>query len=116
MTVFKYSVKFEPELPDNSTKMRRKLINANRDIIKDKYLGFFIYLGATCIYSLENCQTIPVLTAEIDLVEYKVSIEWVQCITKQDTGDLLSFMKQFFNSLLRRIKFKQIGKSYFNPA
>lgn len=28
---------------------------------------------------------------------------------------MMSFMKSFFNSLLRKIKFKQIGKSYFNP-
>ncbi len=75
--VFKYTVKFEPEIPDNSTRMRKKLINSNRDLIKDKYLGFFIYLGATCIYSLENCPQIPQLSAEIDGVEFKINIEWV---------------------------------------
>lgn len=75
--VFKYTVKFEPELPDNSDRMRKKLVNTNRAIIKEKYLGFFIYLGATCIYSLENCPQIPQLSAEIDSVEYKINIEWV---------------------------------------
>lgn len=104
--VFKYTVKFIPDIPDNSDRMRKKLINANRAIIKEKYLGFFIYLGTTCIYSLENCPQIPQLSAEIDGVEYKIDIEWVQCITKKDTGDMLSFMKTFFNSLLRKIKFK----------
>jgi len=104
--VFKYTIKFEPEIPDNSTKMRKKLVSLNRDVLKDKYLGFFIFLGDTCIYSLENCPEIPELQAELDGQTYKVKIEWVQCITKRDRGDLLAFLKTFFNSLLRRIKFK----------
>lgn len=55
------------------------------------------------------------MEAEIDDQKYKINIEWVQCISKKDTGDMLAFLKTFFNSLLRRIKFKQIGRSYFNP-
>ncbi len=64
--VFKYTVKFDPEIPDNSTRMRKKLISLNRLLIKEKYLGFFIFLGGTMIYSLENCPDIPELEAEID--------------------------------------------------
>jgi hypothetical protein len=45
--VFKYTVKFDPEIPDNSTRMRKKLISLNRTLIKEKYLGFFIFLGGT---------------------------------------------------------------------
>ena len=104
--VFKYTVKFEPEIPDNSNKMRNKVLNKNRDMIKEKYLGFYIFLGSTCIYSLQNCPEIPTLEAELDGVNYKVSIEWVQCISKEDTGDMLNFLKCFFNSMLRRIRFK----------
>ena len=29
---------------------------------------------------------------------------------------MLTFYKIFFNSLLRKIRYKQIGRSYFNPA
>jgi len=50
--VFKYTVKFEPEIPDNSSKMRNKILSKNRETIKEKYLGFYIFLGSTCIYSL----------------------------------------------------------------
>lgn len=53
--VFKYTVKFEPEIPDNSSKLRKKLVSLNRAQLKEKYLGFFIFLGGTQIYSLENC-------------------------------------------------------------
>jgi hypothetical protein len=113
--VFKYTVKFDPEIPDNSARMRKKLIGINRAILKEKYLSFFIFLGGTCIYSLENCPDIPELEAEVDGVTYKIQIEWVQCITMKDSGDMTAFLKTFFNSLLRHIKFKQIGRSYFNP-
>jgi hypothetical protein len=75
--VFKYTVKFEPEIPDNSTRMRKKLVSLNRALLKEKYLNFFIFLGGTCIYSLENCPDIPELEAEIDGVTFKIKIEWV---------------------------------------
>ena len=88
-------------------------MNAIREEIKSKYLGFFIFLGGGCLYSLENSPDIPTLTSTYD-VEYKVDIEWVQCIGEQDK-DMMVFMKVFFNSLLRKIKFKQIGRNYFNP-
>jgi len=39
----------------------------------------------------------------------------VQSISEQD-NDMLVFYKVFFNALLKRIKFKQIGRNFFNPA
>jgi aubergine-like protein len=38
----------------------------------------------------------------------------VQEIGEQDK-DMLVFFKVFFNSLLKKIKFKQIGRNHFNP-
>ena len=52
--VFKYSVKFDPEIPENSSKTRNKVINKVRQDLTDKYLNFFIFLGGSVIYSLEN--------------------------------------------------------------
>jgi aubergine len=112
--VFKYSVKFDPEIPENSSKTRNKVINQVRETLKSQYLGFFIFLGGSVIYSLENTLEIPDLEAVYDEVTYRVSISWVQAIGNQDK-DMLAFLKIFFNSMLKRIKFKQIGRNFFNP-
>ena len=113
--VFKYNVKFTPDIPDNSGKVRNKLVNQLRENLTANHLGFFIFLGGSCIYSLENSPEIPAMTASIDDVEYKIEISWVQCIAEAD-NDMLVFLKVFFNSMLRKIKFKQIGRNYFNPS
>jgi aubergine-like protein len=113
--VFKYNVKFTPDLPDNSKKPRNKLVNTVRQELSENFLGFFIFLGASCIYSLENVQEIPTMKATLDDVEYEIAISWVQCIAEQD-NDMLVFLKVFFNSLLKKIRFKQIGRNFFNPS
>jgi len=48
-------------------------------------------------------------------VTYKINVNWVQEIGEQDR-DMMVFFKIFFNSLLKKIKFKQIGRNHFNPA
>ena len=113
--VFKYNVKFTPDIPDNSKKCRNKLVNQLREQLSANYLGFFIFLGGSCIYSLENSPEIPEMKATIDEVEYTVEITWVQCIAEAD-NDMLVFLKVFFNSLLKKIRFKQIGRNFFNPG
>ena len=103
--VFKYNVKFTPDIPDNSKKCRNKLVNQLRESLSQTHLGFFIFLGGSCIYSLENSPEIPTQTATIDDVEYQIDITWVQCIAEQD-NDMLVFLKVFFNSMLKKIRFK----------
>jgi len=56
--VFKYSVKFTPDVPDNSKKIRSKVFNGIREKLKEN-LNFFIFLGGTCIYSIENTPELP---------------------------------------------------------
>ena len=57
--IFKYNVKFTPDIPDNSKKCRNKLVNQLRENLAATHLGFFIFLGGSCIYSLENSPEIP---------------------------------------------------------
>ena len=111
--IFKYSVKFTPELPDNSRKVRNKVINVVRKQIEEE-LHFFIFMG-TFIYSLENVPDMPKFVSEYEGIQYDIEISWVQCIGETDL-DMLQFYKIFFNSLLKKIKFKQIGRNFFNPS
>jgi len=73
--VNKYTVKFEPEIPDNSRALRKEVLKKLRDPIKEK-LEFFIDYGL-CVFSLKKVAELPVYTAEHDGVNYTVSIEWV---------------------------------------
>ncbi|CDW80416.1 macronuclear development protein 1 [Stylonychia lemnae] len=110
--IFKYTVKFTPEIPDNSRKIRNKVVNAIRSQLQE-YLGFFIFMG-NCLYSLENSPEIPKHKSEYDGISYELEINWVQYIGEMDS-DRLIFYKIFFNSLLKKIKYKQIGRNFFNP-
>jgi len=55
------------------------------------------------------------MKSEYDGQTYTIDITWVQSISEMD-NDMLVFYKVFFNALLKRIKFKQIGRNFFNPA
>eukprot|EP00347_Sterkiella_histriomuscorum_P022394 403330644 len=110
--IFKYAVKFSPELPDNSNKVRSKIVNKIRKDLHE-YLGFFIFMGG-CVYSLENCQDIPQFKSEFEEQPYVLDFIWVQHIGETD-NDKLIFYKIFFNSLLKKIRYKQIGRNFFNP-
>lgn len=81
--------------------------------MKEK-LEFFIDWG-TCIYSLRKCADLPVYEAEHEGAKFKVTIEWVQEVEPTDR-DHLVFLKIFFNSMMRGLKFETIGPKSFNSA
>lgn len=111
--VNKYTVKFEPEIPDNSKQLRKDVLKSVRDTIKEK-LEFFIDWGL-CLYSLRKCADLPTYNAEHEGQKYKISIEWVQIMEHTDR-DHMTFLKIFFNSMMRSLRFEQIGPKSFNPA
>ena len=111
--VNKYTVKFEPEIPDNSRSLRKEVLKKCRDAIKEK-LEFFIDYGLCC-FSLKKVAELPQYTAEHDGVNYTVTIEWVQVMEKTDR-DHMNFLKIFFNSMMRSLKFETIGQKSFNQA
>ena len=71
----KYTLKFEPDVPDNSRKVRGAIIKPIKDKIKE-YLDFFIDWG-NCIYSLKKQAEVPKFESEYEGVKYTVSIDWV---------------------------------------
>lgn len=111
--VNKYTVKFEPEIPDNSRAMRKEVLKKCRDKIKES-LEFYIDYGL-CVFSLKKVAELPVYTAEHDGTNYTVTIEWVQIMEKTDR-DHMNFLKIFFNSMMRSLKFETIGQKSFNQA
>lgn len=104
--VNKYTIKYDPEIPDNSKELRKNVLRSVRDKIKEK-LEFYIDWG-TCLYSLRKSADLPVFEAEHEGQKFKVTIEWVQIMEPTDR-DHLTFLKIFFNSMMRGLKFEQIG-------
>ena len=104
--VNKYTVKFEPEIPDNARANRKEVLKKCRDKIKE-HLEFYIDYGL-CVFSLKKVGELPVFEAEHEGTPYKVTIEWVQIMEKTDK-DHLNFLKIFFNSMMRSLKFETIG-------
>jgi hypothetical protein len=104
--VNKYTVKFEPEIPDNSRAMRKDVLKACRDKIKE-HLEFYIDYGL-CVFSLKKVAELPKFEGEFDGTKYGVTIEWVQVMEKTDK-DHMNFLKIFFNSMMRSLKFETIG-------
>lgn len=111
--VNKYTCKFEPEVPDNSRKLRNSIIRVVKDKIKE-HLEFFIEWG-NCVYSLKKVADIPKFESEFEGVKYQIEIEWVQLMEPTDK-DHLNFLKIFFNSMMRGLRFETIGRKSFNSA
>lgn len=111
--VNKYTCKFEPEIPDNSRKVRGAILRTVKEKLKE-YLDFFIDWG-NCVYSLKKAADVPVLETEHDGNKYTIAIEWVQIMEKTDR-DHLNFLKIFFNSMMRGLRFETIGRKSFNSA
>jgi hypothetical protein len=73
--VNKYTVKFEPEIPDNARAMRKEVLKLCRDKIKEE-LEFYIDWGL-CVFSLKKVAELPVYEAEHEGQKYTVKIDWV---------------------------------------
>lgn len=71
----KYTVKFEPEIPDNVKALRKDVLKKCRDKIKES-LEFYIDYGL-CVFSLKKVAELPTYTAEHDGTTYTINIEWV---------------------------------------
>ena len=74
--VNKYTVKFDPEIPENSRPLRKEVLKLVKEKLKEK-LEFYIDWG-TNLYSLIKVGDIPPCEAEHDGTKYKVMIDWVQ--------------------------------------
>jgi hypothetical protein len=77
-------------------------------------LDFFIAWG-NCVFSLKRAADVPKFESEHDGVKYTISIKWVQLMSHTD-NDHLNFLKIFFNTLMRGLRFETIGRKSFNPV
>jgi hypothetical protein len=107
----KYHLKFTPEVPDNSAALKKAIIRKVRDQIKEK-LKFYIFWGSN-IFSYYAVDPFT-LQAEEEGVNYSAEFTWVQTMEATDK-DHMGFLKIFFNSMMRSLRFETIGPKSFNP-
>jgi hypothetical protein len=93
--------------------LRKEVLKACKDKLREQ-LEFYIDYG-TCLFSLKKVAELPKFEAEVDKTKYTAIIEWVQVMEKTDK-DHMNFMKIFFNSMMRSLKFETIGQKCFNQA
>lgn len=110
---FKYSVVFLPDIPEDSFKLRSKIFNRavkdNTDVMQ--FIGHYIFNNTT-LYSLELCnEKIEVRATHLDQ-EYNIMVSIVNAIEPVSL-EALGLYKRFFHQLLRKIKFIQIKRNYF---
>jgi aubergine len=110
-TFYKYSVQFEPELPGDSRKLRAKIFSKARDELK-QYLGHCIFNNTT-VYSLENRPDKIEVTVDSNSQSYIISLSLTNII-EADNFEAESLYKKFFSCLVKKIKFIQLRKNFFN--
>ena len=62
--VNKYSFKFEPEIPENSKKLRSEILKLAREQIQQK-IDYFIH-WSSCIYSIKKVTNLNIFETEHD--------------------------------------------------
>lgn len=104
---YKYAIKFEPMIPDDSIKQRRKIIFQVKDQIEKVY-GTFYYLN-TMIYSMKNIKEEKSFNSELENQTYKISIIWTMQLPEISNEMMPVYKKFFFNCLDKKqfIAFKK---------
>lgn len=72
-SLYKFSIDFEPEIPEASRKIRAKIINSVKEDIVKK-IGQYKFIG-NCIYALSSCDEGFTAYANYDSNVYTVSIK-----------------------------------------
>jgi len=112
--VSKYQISTEPEIPDTSKLLRKIALHKEcREHLNSK-LGNWIIWG-NVIYSLKICQDSIEQQVEDDGTTYVFKLVWTKSMNQQDP-ELNQFYSIMFKSMMKRVKFEQIGRNCYNPA
>lgn len=112
-SIFKYRVDIEPN-PPNRLYVMNKCMRSNRQVLLDKFGQQYIFLNFT-IYTKKSCENLS-LTAENDGVTYKMTISNEGLLDTDSEASREMFIARLFKVLQAKMKFKQVGRSYFDPT
>lgn len=109
ITFFKYSVMISPEIPNDSNRLRRRIVYQAKDEIS-KSLSNFFFLN-TMIFSqtfVKQCKA----NAEIDSTAYTIDLKWVG-EASIDSREVFPIFKKFFFGSLDKKRYNMFKRSYF---
>ena len=110
---FKYSITFTPEIPEDSTSLRKKIFNKLRDAITTEYGNFFF--NNTTLYCSEHRNSEKAFEVEFNSQTYVILIKWASYI-EANSIEALPIYKRFFYSLLGKMSFIQFKRNYFEKS
>ena len=110
--ILKYKISTEPQIPSNQVGLLYKILSLLRETLS-KLMNPYQPFNFT-IYSPNQIDE-TVLVVDYENVRYSVKIEPTGLLelTGEDK-EALVFMGRFFKLLQSQLKFKQIGRKYFN--
>lgn len=111
--IFKYNVKFEPEVSENQMKFFMKMINKLRPQLYEK-LKFF-YPQNFLLYSPEAVNDDLVFTVDEENRKYEVTVSMGGFLSIGQDKESLNFFGRFFKILQQKLRLQQIGRKYFDP-
>jgi len=112
---YKYTVDFVPNLPSDSNKLRRALWSKARQELETQ-VGphFFNNTTISCQKLITDEFSVKIQPKKEGGEEYTLIIKHTNVI-QPNSSEAVSFYKNFFNQLLRKRKFVQIRRNYFEP-
>ena len=109
--ISKYHLTFTPEIPDNSIALRKSALKACRPELQKQFEHYICW--GSCLYSWKKLPEVQPVEGEFEGTTYKVECKWVQLVDPKER-DYFIFLKIFFNSMMKSLKFEQIGPKVFN--
>ena len=112
-SIQKYKVDIEPN-PPNRLYVINRCLRSNRQALIDRFGMQYIFLNFN-IFSKKEGANLD-LEAENDGVQYKIRIYQEGLLDSESEATKEMFIARLFKILQAKLKYKQVGRSYFDPT
>lgn len=111
--IYKYKVDIEPN-PTNRLYTLNKILRANRQALIDRFGKQYVFLNFT-VYTKKSGENLE-LTGNHDGVDYKVNVVNEGMLDNESEATKEMFIARLFKVVQAKMRFKQVGRSYFDPT
>ena len=117
-TIGKMAINFEPEIPEDSEKLRKMVFSKIKNQVKEKF-GAFIFNNTTLFVSrydkiMEGDGQVSFKVTLNNNEEYTIRLTWIAAV-ESSSIEAMPMYKTFFKMLLSHMKYTRFNRSYFDP-
>jgi aubergine-like protein len=112
-SIYKYKVDIEPN-PPNRLYTLNKILRTNRQQLIDHFGQQYIFLNFT-VYTKKSGENIQ-LKGTHDGVEYTINVVNEGMLDAESEATKEMFIARLFKVVQAKMRFKQVGRSYFDPT